>query len=103
MKTLHAILGLTVVLALPFCTPKEDPKTETTETVVEPTPGGENTPPAQNTTIIIEKPADQPVPDNGTTVRVGKDGVVFRSKDGSRETNVGVSKDSTSFEIKRPQ
>jgi len=40
---------------------------------------------------------------DGTTIKVGNDGVSIESKDGSRKSNVKVSTDTTKIEISRPK
>jgi hypothetical protein len=53
--------------------------------------------PAQQTPPAAEGQKD------GTIIKVGSDGVSVESKDGSKKSNVKVSKDSTSIEISRPK
>ncbi len=101
MKPYQYLLATTAALALTFCTPKEEPTTETEETVVQPVVIEQPAP--QNTTVIIEEPVTTTKTEDGTIVKVDRNGVIVKSKDGSSETNVGLSKDSTSFEIRRPK
>ncbi len=48
-------------------------------------------------------PAPASGQEDGTTIKVNNDGVSVESKDGSKKSNVSISKDSTSIEISRPK
>ena len=59
----------------------------------------ENTPPPAEKTAA---PRDSTLPD-GTTIKVNEQGMSVESKEGSKKTNVNVSKDSASIEISSPK
>ncbi len=75
--------------------------------MVQPAPPVEKTPPTQ--TIIIEKQAPASTTtttvtdDEGTSVKVNDNGISVKNKNGQKVTNIGISRDSTSFEFKRPK
>jgi len=84
--------GMLAFLVLTAC--NNSPKEETTSTP----------PPAENTPA----PAPAPAPagtkkEDGTTIKMNDKGVSIESKDGTKKTNVSVSKDSTNIEISRPK
>ena len=54
-------------------------------------------PPSEKTTAPADTQRD------GTTIKVNEKGMSVESKDGSKKTNVNISKDSSSIEIKRPK
>lgn len=104
MRTYSYALAFVAMSALYFCTPKEDPKTE--EPPVEEQPVLiEEKQPQPNTTVIIEKevPAPPPKDPDGTEINVSGDGVSVKSKNGERETNVGINRDSSRVIIRRPK
>lgn len=91
MKKSIIALGALAMLAFSSC--REDKK------VPDPAP---NTPP-------VENPAPTPTPkiekqdEDGTSVSVGKDGVEVNTKDGKSKTDVNVSTNDASVEIKKPK
>lgn len=90
-----SVIALGAVALLAFASCKEDKK------IPDPAP---ETPP-------VENPAPTPSPktdtekhdEDGTSVSVGKDGVQVNTKDGESKTDVNVSKNDASVEIKKPK
>ena len=65
-----------------------------------PTNENTSTPPSpqpERTTVVVDTPKD------GTTIKVGNDGVSFESKDGSKKSSVKISADSSKIEISTPK
>ncbi|MCY1246174.1 hypothetical protein D3C87_68050 [compost metagenome] len=93
MKKSFIALGAIALLAFASC--KEDKKTP------DPVP---ETPPVENPTPTPSPKTDAEKQDSdGTTVSVGKDGVQVNTKDGESKTDVNVSKNDASVEIKKPK
>lgn len=83
MKKQIILSGAVALMAITSCTQTTTEKTETT---------------TEKTTIV----RDSVAPD-GTTIKMNKDGVVIENKDGSKENNVSISKDSASIQISDPK
>jgi hypothetical protein len=88
MKKNIMLSGMLAFLVMTAC--NNSPKEETTST---PPPAEKTAPPA---------PAGTKQED-GTTIKMNDQGVSIESKDGTKKTNVSVSKDSTNLEISRPK
>ena len=81
MKNIGVSMCLLAMTMLLSCDKKQDKTTEvnnTTETRVEKT--------VVVDTVVV-KPAEEP---NGTTVKVGSDGVIIKSKTGTNKTSIEV-------------
>ncbi len=88
--------GLLSILGLGACNNTPAPAPSTTPAPVEQTPPA--TPPAAPTPRTdAEKEKD------GTNIKVDKNGVQIRTKDGGTVNDVKIKKDSSSVEIKRPR
>lgn len=83
---LVALMSLTVFVA---CKKDVPPPAETTVEVV--TPAAE--PPAPE----VEAPEE----DNGTSVKIGKDGVDISTKNETKKTTIEVKNDGASMEVKK--
>jgi hypothetical protein len=81
MKQITFICGLLFMLAIASCYQKESTNTSTEKVVVPP----------------------DTAPKDGTTIKVNDRGMSVESKDGSKKTNVSVSKDSANIEINKPK
>ena len=82
MKNVGISMGILAMMVLISCGKKEDKTTEvnTTETTVE-------------KTVVVDTVVAKPAtPQDGTTVKVGSDGVQIKSKDGTNSTSVEVKK-----------
>lgn len=87
MKKITLLLGVMSLLIFSSCK-KTEPETETTHT----------------DTIIVETPAEAPptpAEADGTSVKVGSDGVSYDSKDGKTKTTVEVKNGEAAIEIKK--
>ncbi len=87
--------GVLAILTMTSCNSNSDQKE----------PVNTTTPPEQTTPPPAEKAA---VPaakkqEDGTTIKMNDQGVSIESKDGSKKSNVSLSKDSTRIEISRPK
>ena len=90
-------LGLLSILGLSACNNNTEPTP-----AVEPKPAEQTTPtpePAPSTAPRTEAEKEK----DGTNIRVDKNGVQIRTKDGGTVNDVKVNKDSSSVEIKRPR
>ncbi|MET0760156.1 MAG: hypothetical protein ABWZ56_07030 [Flavobacterium sp.] len=85
MKKAVMFLGILSIMTIVSCKKKE-------ETLVPPPP-----PPVVETPAV---PAEQNSPD-GTSVKVGTDGIEVKTKDGTTKTDVNVSNGDASVEIKK--
>lgn len=61
-------------------------------------------------TVVVEQPTpvkhapEQPTPETeGTTIKMNDNGVSYENKNDGKSSNVNISGDSTSIEIKRPK
>ena len=85
MKKIIFICGALFMLAITSCYQKEESK-ESTSTTTE--------------KVVVSPDTGQK---DGTTIKLNEQGMSVESKDGSKKTNVSVSKDSAGIEIKRPK
>lgn len=81
MKNVRLCLGLGALLMIASCNKKEEQPTEVNNTTTE------------KTTVIVDTvKAEQPEDKDGTSVKVGSDGVEIKSKDGEKNTSVEIKK-----------
>ena len=92
MKKNIILLGALAMLAIASCNNSTDKK----ETIETPPPPPAST---EKTTIIVD-PASQK---EGTTIKMNDKGISIENKDGSKKSNVKISKDSMNLEISRPK
>lgn len=89
MIKLINLLGILSILLVASCDNKKQEK-DTYQAPVQPAP--------------VEQPAaTAPKPKDGTTIKVGEQGVSYENKNGGSKQKVNVSKDSSSVEISNPK
>ena len=84
MKNIKLCLGLAAFLMIMSCEKKAETPTEvnnTTETTT-----------VEKTVVVDTVAAKQPEDNDGTSVKVGSDGVEIKSKDGEKNTSVEIKK-----------
>jgi hypothetical protein len=94
MRTLKALLTVIVVLSYISCKNNKEKEKDVDTVIIK-----ENEQPRDKTDV---PPAGKEKADDGTTIHMDDDGVSIENKDGNKETDVKVSKDSSRIIIKRP-
>ncbi|MES2628461.1 MAG: hypothetical protein V4616_05780 [Bacteroidota bacterium] len=105
MKTFLFSSLIAAGLCLASCSSKPEPQPEP----VQPAPVEQEAPQREVVIVRETQPTPQPTPpaqadpEDGTSVKVNRTGVVVKSKKGERVTNVDLNMDSSGFEFKRPR
>lgn len=87
MKKNIFLTGLLAMLALTSCKNSNN-QNDSTETPI----------PAEKKVEVVDTAQK-----DGTTIKVNEQGMSIENKDGAKENNVNISRDSTSIEISRPK
>jgi hypothetical protein len=98
MKKLIIYSGLVLMLGLSACSNNSQPAPQAAPSQQAP-PASPPPPPPQPAPPKTEAEKEK----DGTDIRVDKNGVQVKTKEGDRVNDVKIGKDSSSVEIKRPR